>query len=72
MVEHAHRQGIKVRLAPATTALTGWDDAPCSSKRVSKELTSVDISRAVVATAARPETMCLMRGDIPLLMTVLL
>ena len=58
----------------ATIALTGCDDAAgfWSSRRVSKELTSVDISRAVVATAARPETICLVREDIPLLMTILL
>ncbi|MEX2051308.1 MAG: hypothetical protein WD944_08720 [Steroidobacteraceae bacterium] len=62
-----------LRRIAAVTALTGGDALSLwYSNRVSKEPTSVDISRAVVATAAKPDTMCLMRGDIPLLMTVLL
>jgi hypothetical protein len=36
------------------------------------ELTTADSSRDVVATAARLDTMCLVRGDIPLVMFVLL
>jgi hypothetical protein len=40
--------------------------------RGSKELTTADSSRDVVTTAARPDTMCLVRGDIPLVMFVLL
>src|SRR5262245_39317330 len=70
-MRQATRSSVSRRTA-ATIALTVWDDAAgfCRYRRESKELTSVVISRAVVATAASPETMCRMRGDIPLLMFI--
>jgi hypothetical protein len=52
-------------LADAKTPGANW----CGR---SKELTTADSSRVVVATAAKLDTMCLMRGVIPFVMFVVL
>lgn len=64
--------GALLRVSTAA-ALTGADTSPLlCSNRGSKDPTSVVISKPVVAIAARPETMDLTRGDISVLMIVLL
>lgn len=71
------RQTLRINAAflwmSTVAAATGAESSPpLCNRRGSKDSTSVLISKAVVATAASPETTVLIRGDISMFMIVLL